>query len=180
MDKITLFDKTFKTFISSDELEQAISAVADRINKDFEGCTDVPVILCVLNGAMPFASSLLLKLDFDCELASVKLKSYSGTSSTGDVKQMMGFTTDVKGRRVIVVEDIVDTGNTIVSLKQQLEAHNAADVRICTMLLKPDVYDKDLKLDYVAKEIPNKFIVGYGLDYNEIGRNYKDIYILDE
>lgn len=179
MDKIKLFDKTFKVFIPNAELEKAIDGVAEKINRDYAGCTDIPIILCVLNGSMMFTSELMKRLDFTCELASVKLKSYCGTQSTGAVKEMMGFTTDVTGRRVIVVEDIVDTGNTIVDIVKRLEDHNASEVKVCTMLLKPEVYTKTRKLDYVAMEIPNKFIVGFGLDYEEIGRNYPDIYILD-
>lgn len=180
MEKIKLLDKTFRLFIPNSEIEKAIDEVAAKINKDNEGCTDVPVILCVLNGSMMFTSALMKRLDFTCELVSIKLKSYSGTSTTGEVKEMMGFTSDVSGRRVIVVEDIVDTGNTIVNLAKKLKEHNAKEVKICTMLIKPDVYDKDVKIDYVGREIPNEFIVGYGLDYDEVGRNFEDIYILDK
>lgn len=180
MDKIKLLDKTFKPFISNEELEKAIDVVAEKINKDNEGRTDVPVLLCVLNGSIMFTAALMKRLDFTCELVSIKLKSYDGTSSTGVIREAMGLTSDISGRRVIIVEDIVDTGNTMVGLVKKLYEKNAAEVKICTMLIKPEVYDKDLKIDYVAMEIPNAFIVGYGLDYNEVGRNYKDIYIIDE
>ena len=179
MEKVRLFDKTFKLFIPNAQIEKAIDEVAARINKDNEGCTDIPVILCVLNGSMMFTSALMKRLNFTCELVSIKLASYAGTSSTGQVKEMMGFTSDITGRRVIVVEDIVDTGNTIVSLAQQLKDHHAKEVKICTLLFKPDSYDKDVKLDYVGLSIPNAFIVGYGLDYNDVGRNFEDIYVLD-
>ena len=179
MEKVRLFDKTFKLFIPNAQIEKAIDEVAARINKDNEGCTDIPVILCVLNGSMMFTSALMKRLNFTCELVSIKLASYAGTSSTGQVKEMMGFTSDITGRRVIVVEDIVDTGNTIVSLAQKLKDHHAKEVKICTLLFKPDSYDKDVKLDYVGLSIPNAFIVGYGLDYNEVGRNFEDIYVLD-
>lgn len=179
MEKVRLFDKTFKQFIPNARIEQAIDEVAARINRDNEGCTDIPVILCVLNGSMMFTSALMKRLKFTCELVSIKLASYAGTSSTGEVKEMMGFTSDITGRRVIVVEDIVDTGNTIVSLVQKLKDHHAREVKICTLLFKPESYDKDVKLDYVGLSIPNAFIVGYGLDYNEVGRNFEDIYVLD-
>jgi len=179
MEKIKLFDKTFRRYISNERIEKAIDEVADRINKDNEGCQDIPVILCVLNGSMMFTSALMKRFNFTCELVSIKLASYAGTSSTGKVKEMMGFTSDVTGRRVIVVEDIVDTGNTIVTLAEKLKEHKAKEVKICTLLFKPDSYDKDVKLDYVGLSIPNAFIVGYGLDYNEVGRNFKDIYVLD-
>lgn len=181
MDKqIKLLDKTFKPFISNERIMQAIQGVADRINADFRGCEDVPVVLCVLNGAIPFTGELLTRLDFNCQLVSIKMSSYQGTKSTGTVLNVMGLTADVRGRRIIICEDIVDTGNTVVALKEMLSDKGAADVKICTMLMKPDVYDKDEKIDYVGMEIPNAFIVGFGLDYDELGRNYKDIYVIDE
>ncbi len=181
MDKITLKDKTFKPYIPYAAISEHIDGVAGRINADFRGCTDIPVIVCVLNGSIMFTAELMKRLDFNCELVSVKLSSYSGTESTGKVRQVMGMTGSVKGRRVIVVEDIVDTGNTIVELKRLMaEDYGATEVRICTMLLKPEVYTKDVKLDYVGMEIPNRFIVGFGLDYDELGRNFRDIYVLDD
>lgn len=181
MDKITLKDRTFKPYIPYETLSGHIDEMAGRINADFRGCTDIPVIVCVLNGSIMFTAELMKRLDFNCELVSVKLSSYSGTESTGKVRQVMGMTGSVKGRRVIVVEDIVDTGNTIVELKRLMaEEYGATEVRICTMLLKPEVYTKDVKLDYVGMEIPNRFIVGFGLDYDELGRNFRDIYVLDD
>ena len=181
MDKITLKDRTFKPYIPYETLSGHIDEMAGRINADFRGCTDIPVIVCVLNGSIMFTAELMKRLDFNCELVSVKLSSYSGTESTGKVRQVMGMTGSVKGRRVIVVEDIVDTGNTIVELKRLMaEDYGATEVRICTMLLKPEVYTKDVKLDYVGMEIPNRFIVGFGLDYDELGRNFRDIYVLDD
>jgi len=180
MEKITLKDKTFRTMIPYEEIISAIDNVAEKINADFEGCEDEPVLLCILNGSIMFMGELMKRLRFNCRIVSTKLSSYEGTSSSGRVKQAMGFTSDITGRRVIVVEDIVDTGNTIVELKEILKEKGAAESRICTMLLKPEAYDKDVILDYVAMEIPNDFIVGFGLDYDELGRNYKDIYVLDE
>lgn len=179
MDKIRLFNKTFKTFIPYSRLEKAIDDVADKINSDFRGCEDVPVLLCVLNGSIMFTAELMKRLDFNCQLVSIKLSSYEGTESTGSVRQAMGLTADIKGRRVIIVEDIVDTGNTIVELKRILKDAGAAESKVCTLLLKPESYDKDVPVEYVALEIPNDFIVGFGLDYDELGRNLKDIYVLD-
>lgn len=179
MEKITLYDKTFRTFIPYDKIVEAIDEVAEKINRDFEGCTDVPVLLCVLNGSIMFMGELMKRLNFNCQTVSIKLTSYEGTNTTGHVKQALGLTADITGRRVIVVEDIVDTGNTIVELKEILEDKGAAESKICTLLFKPDAYKKDVTLDYVAMEIPNDFIVGFGLDYDELGRNLKDIYILD-
>jgi hypoxanthine phosphoribosyltransferase len=180
MQKITLKDKTFKTFITYDKIAASIDKVAEKINKDFEGCTDVPVLLCVLNGSIMFMAEIMKRLTFDCQIVSTKLSSYQGTETTGKVKQALGLTADIKGRRVIIVEDIVDSGNTIVELKRIMEEQGAAESYICSLLLKPDAYKKDIKIDYVAMEIPNDFIVGFGLDYDELGRNYKDIYILDK
>ena len=180
MEKVTLFDKTFKTFIPYDKIMKAVDDVAEKITVDFRGCQDIPVLLCVLNGSIMFTAELMKRIDFNCEIVSVKLTSYEGTSSTGTVRQAMGLTGDIRGRRVIIVEDIVDTGNTIVSLKQILADAGACESRVCTLLFKPDSYKKDIPLDYVAIQIPNDFIVGFGLDYNEIGRNLKDIYVLDE
>ena len=180
MEKVTLYDKTFRTLIPYEKLKEAIDVVAAKINNDFNGCEDVPILLCVLNGSIMFTSELMKRLTFNCQVVSTKLTSYEGTSTTGKVKQAMGLTADIKGRRVIIVEDIVDSGNTIVELKRILEEKEAAESRVCTLLLKPDAYKKDVKLDYVAMEIPNDFIVGFGLDYDELGRNLKDIYLLDE
>ena len=180
MDKITLKDKTFRTFIPYEKISLAIDDVAEKINADFEGCEDFPVLLCVLNGSIMFFAELMKRLKFDCQIVSTKLSSYEGTSTTGNVKQAMGLTADITGRRVIVVEDIVDSGNTIVELKRLLEEKGAVESKICTLLLKPEAYKKDIRIDYVAMEIPNDFIVGFGLDYDEYGRNYKDIYVLDE
>lgn len=178
-DSIILHDKVFKPYLSYDKIISAIDGVSAKINADYEGCTDIPVLLCVLNGSIVFTGELMKRLKFNVELVSMKLTSYDGVRSTGKVRQVMGLSGSVKGKRVIVVEDIVDTGNTIVDLMDIVLGEGASDVRICTMLLKPEVYKKDVKLDYVGMEIPNAFIVGFGLDYNEIGRNYKDIYVLD-
>lgn len=179
MEKVTLYDKTFKKFIPYEKLEEAIDKVAQKMNQDFEGCEDIPVLLCVLNGSIMFTAELMKRLRFNCQIVSTKLTSYVGTETTGTVKQALGLTADVTGRRVIVVEDIVDSGNTIVALKQILAEKGAKESLMCTLLLKPDAYKKDVVLDYVAMEIPNDFIVGFGLDYDELGRNLKDIYILD-
>ena len=180
MEKVTLKDKTFKKFISYEQISSAIDEVANKINADFEGCTDVPVLLCVLNGSIMFMGELMRRINFDCQIISIKLTSYEGTSTTGKVKRAMDLTASIEGRRVIIVEDIVDSGNTIVQLKEIMKEKGATESYICTMLFKPEAYTKDIKLDYVALEIPNDFIIGFGLDYDELGRNYKDIYTIDE
>ena len=180
MDKIVLHDKTFKPFIDNSAIESAIDRVSASINEDFRGREGVPLVLCVLNGAIMFTGELLKRLDFPLEVCAIKLASYEGTGSTGKVQETLGLTSDVRGRSVIVCEDIVDTGNTMVMLKQKLLDQGAADVRICTMLLKPEVFRDKMHLDYVGMEIPAKFIVGFGLDYDGLGRNIKDIYVLAE
>ena len=180
MEQITLKDKTFRVSIPYEKISKAIDEVAEKINSDFNGCEDIPVLLCVLNGSIMFMGELMKRLTFNCQIVSTKLTSYDGTSSTGKVKTALGLTADIKGRRVIVIEDIVDTGNTIVELKKILAEAGAAESRICSLLFKPESCRKDLTIDYIAMEIPNDFIVGFGLDYDEIGRNLKDIYVLDK
>lgn len=179
MEKVHIHDKVFVPFMPYEQISQAIDAVADKLNKDFCGKNETPVLLCVLHGAIMFTGELMKRLDFPLELASMKLSSYVGTTSTGVVREVMPLSTDVSGKTVIVCEDIVDTGTTIVELKQKLLDKGAKDVKICTMLLKPEVFKDRCKLDYVGAEIPNRFIVGFGLDYDELGRNLKDIYVLE-
>lgn len=178
--RIKVHDKVFRPYMSQKQVEDAIQSVADRLNKDFSGTDEIPMFLCVLNGAIMFTAELMKRTEFSAELVSIKMSSYTGTKSTGTVLNVMGLTSPVEGRTVLICEDVVDTGNTIVALKELLVSKGAKDVRICTMLLKPDVYDKDEKIDYVGKEIPNDFIVGYGLDYNELGRNLKEIYVIEQ
>ena len=180
MAKIKLQNRTFVPYISNEEIEKAIDRVAEKVNADYKGCTDVPIILCVLNGSIIFTAELLKRLTFNCELATIRLSSYQGTETTGVTRKVLGLTVSLKGRRVIVVEDIVDTGHTITDLTRILADEGASDVKVCTMLFKPAIFKSTIKLDYVAMEIEPKFIVGFGLDFNELGRNLKDIYILDE
>ena len=176
---ITLHDKTFKPFIPNSDLEKAIDAVAEKINADYANAQDIPVLLCILNGSIVFTGELMKRLTFPAELVSTKLSSYEGTHSTGEIRVDIPLTGSVRGKRVIVLEDIVDTGATMVALVKLLKEAGATDVKICTMLVKPEVFQNRLPLDYVAMEIPNRFIVGFGLDYDQLGRNLKDIYVLD-
>ena len=180
--KIRLHDKTFKMFISNEDIEKAIDAVAERLNRDYADATDDDpvVMICTLNGAVIFAAELLKRIQFPLVLKACKLSSYVGTSSTGVVKTEVPLPAHLEGKRVLIVEDIVDTGGTIVAMTDLLKESKVRDARVCTLLLKKEVYKKDVKLDYVAMEIPNRFIVGFGLDYDELGRNIKDIYVLDE
>ena len=180
MKSITLHDKTFVPFISNQEIESAIDKVAEKLNEKHINDEQPPILLCILNGALMFTSELMKRLDFVTELVTVKLASYEGTQSSGKIREDMGLTGDVRGRNVIICEHIVDTGKTIVYLKNLLKEKGAANVEVCTMLLKPDIYKQDVVLDYVAMEIPPRFIVGFGLDYDQIGRGTKDIYVLEE
>lgn len=178
MDKVQLKDKKFRKNISKESIQDSVQKVADQINEEMAGLK--PVFVVVLNGAFMFASDLLKKINIECEITFVKLASYEGTESTGKVKSLVGLNQDLSGREVILVEDIVDTGETIVHLIDELKQHNPEDVKIATCLYKPDAYKKDIPIDYVAIEVPNDFLVGYGLDYDQLGRNLEDIYVLEE
>ena len=180
MDKITLGDKSFVPYIDYATISKAIDDVAARINADFKDSAEEPVLLCLLNGAIMFCAEMMKRLDFNCSLVSLKLTSYQGTTSTGVVVASTPVPPSIKGKTVIVIEDIVDTGRTIEKVKEMLKEAGAKDIKICTMLLKPEVFGDQPRPDYVAMEIANRFIVGFGLDYDELGRNIKDIYVLDE
>jgi len=146
------------------------------MNRDLAGRD--PIFLGILNGAFMFAGDLYKQLDFPCQITFLKLASYSGTQSTGSVKQLIGINRDMKNRVVVVLEDIVDTGVTLETIIRQLSGYEPAEIRVATFLHKPDAAVKEVKLDYTGIEIPNNFIVGYGLDYEGYGRNLRDIYQL--
>ncbi len=179
MEKITLHDKRFKVCMEASQIEEAVEQVAKKLNADLKD-TDTPIFLSVLNGSFMFTADLMRKITVQSDVVFIKLASYEGTESTGKVKQIMGLTKSVEGKTVIIIEDIVETGNTIEEMYRILQQAGAADIKICTLLFKPEAYKKDIKIDYAALQIPNDFIVGYGLDYNQLGRQYKDIYVLDE
>ncbi len=176
--KICLHDKNFIPYISESEIDQAVTSVANQINKDF--VDKKPIFLSVLNGSFMFTSDLMKKIEIDCELSFVKLASYHGTQSSGEIKELIGLSDNIYNRHVIILEDIVDTGTTLGHLMEVLKTHDTASISIATLLLKPDVFKKKYPLHFVGMEIPNKFVVGYGLDYNESGRNLKAIYQLEE
>ncbi|MDR1225867.1 MAG: hypoxanthine phosphoribosyltransferase [Prevotellaceae bacterium] len=177
MKTVKLHDKEFRIFISNTEITRAIKDLAEQINADHvEGV--VPLFLSVLNGSFMFAAELMKHINFPCEISFVKLASYHGERSTGKATELIGISDPLVERDIIVVEDIVDTGNTYDSLLQTLKRHNPKSCKIATLLFKPEVYKMDLPVEYVAMRIPNDFIVGYGLDYNGLGRNLPDIYTI--
>jgi len=178
MSIVKVKDKTFKTFIPEEEIQQRIKAVAEKINKDMAGKT--PLFLAVLNGSFMFAADLMRYITIPCEISFVKLASYQGTVSTGEIKEVIGINEDLEGRTVIILEDIVDTGFTMKRMLETLGTRGPESLHICTLLLKPGKLQVPLNIEYAAIEIPNDFIVGYGLDYDQQGRNLRDIYTLVE
>ena len=176
MDTIQIKDKTFRPYIRREEIKAAIEKIAARINNELAG--ENPLFICVLNGAFVFAADLLREITIESEITFMRMKSYSGTQSTGVVKIIHGLDEDIKDRTVIVVEDIIDTGFTMQRIINQLKEREPKQVKIATLLFKPKALKCDVHVDYAALEIPNDFIVGYGLDYDEQGRNLKDIYVI--
>ncbi len=179
MKSIKVHDKIFKPYIEEKELQKIVKKVALEIYEDYKDKT--PVFIGVLNGVFMFFADLLKYYPGDCEVAFLQMSSYSGTQSTGVVYKKMDLTKEVKNRHIILMEDIVDTGNTIASLFEYFQnTQRPKSVKVASLLIKPEVYNKEFKIDYVGIEIPDKFVLGYGLDYDELGRNLKDLYQLDE
>ncbi len=176
MTSIQLGDKTFTPYIQEEKILQAVKDVATQINIDLKGKN--PLFLVVLNGAFMFAADLVRSINTECEVSFVKLASYHGTSSTGKVKELVGMNENLEGRNIVVVEDIVDSGNTIEHILEDLQTKNPVSVSVVAFLFKPEVFKKNFKIQYIGLEIPNDFIVGYGLDYNGLGRNLRDIYVI--
>jgi hypoxanthine phosphoribosyltransferase len=178
MDSITVKDKSFRPYISEEEIRASVDQVALAINTDCKGSQ--PLFLGVLNGSFMFFGDLLKSIHLECTVSFVKVASYEGTSTTGIVNELIGLNEDISGRDVILVEDIVDTGNTVVKLLDILTDKNPKSIKIATLLFKPAAYQQSYAIDYVGKEIPNDFVLGYGLDYDGLGRNLSSIYVLNE
>lgn len=176
MATIDIKDKTFETLIPEEEILRRVKVVADKISNDLKGKN--PLLLGVLNGSFIFAADLMRMLTIESEISFVKMSSYEGTESTGNVKKLVGLNENIEGRTVVIVEDIVDSGLTMERMLEYLKDFKPAEIRICTLLLKPENLKRKLDIDYVAMEIPNDFIVGYGLDYDGQGRNLRDIYVV--
>lgn len=178
MDTIKIHDRNFRISYPESEIMKCVKAVANRINKDMADKN--PLFLAVLNGSFIFAADLMRMITIPCEISFVKLASYQGTMSTGKIKEVFGINEDISGRTVIILEDIVESGFTIKRMMDTLGTRNPASIHVCTLLLKPERLKVDIKVEYAAMSIPNDFIVGYGLDYDQQGRNLRDIYTLVE
>lgn len=175
---IQLHDKQFVPFIAAEEIDFALANMAKQMDDDF--FNEVPVFICVLNGAFMMMADLMKHYRGMCEVSFVKMASYEGTTSTNEVKKLIGINQNLEGRTVVVIEDIVDTGNTVEELKAIFKEQKVKHFKIATLFFKPEAYKKEIKIDYVGIRIPNKFIVGYGLDYDGLGRNLRDVYELAE
>ncbi|MEO6168433.1 MAG: hypoxanthine phosphoribosyltransferase [Chitinophagales bacterium] len=175
MDVIRLHDLNFLPYIPSETIRQRIKEMAAKLNHDLRH--EKPLFIGILNGVFVFAGQLMQELDIDCEITFVKLSSYNGTSSTGEVKKIIGLNTDLKGRNVVILEDIIDTGKTVAEFLQHLKSFHPETVRVATLLFKPDALENDLEINYIGFKVPNEFLVGFGLDYDGLGRNLKDIYV---
>ena len=166
--------KEFETFISYESILQRTSEIADRINLDY--ADRKPLIIGILNGVFMFAADLMKGINLPAEISFIKLSSYQDTTSTGDIQELIGLKEDIKDMDIVIIEDIIDTGETISHVIKKIKEMGPKSVEIATLLLKPDVFDKNIPLKYVGFKIPHKFVIGYGLDYNGHGRNLKDIY----
>lgn len=178
MDKIHVRDRMFTVSISRDEIQQRVANIASRISTDLQG--QYPLFLAVLNGSFIFAADLMRGITIPCEISFVKLASYIGTSSSGQVRELIGLNADIKGRTVVIVEDIIDSGHTMVNLLNTLRKAEPKEIRIASLLVKPGNLEVKLDIPYCCFEIPNDFIVGYGLDYDGEGRNLPDIYTVTD
>lgn len=177
MELIKINDKTFEPYVSAEELNQIAERMASEVYQDLQESR--PIFIAVLNGSFMFAADFLRHYKGECEISFVKMASYKGTQSTGKIHQLIGLSTPVEGRDVVILEDIIDTGNTLEEIYRLFENQKVKSFRIATLFFKPDAYKKDLKIDYVGKPIPNRFIVGYGLDFDEIARNLPQVYQLN-
>ena len=174
---VVVHGKKFRKLISAAIIQKAISFVAKKIDKDCRNKR--PIFLSVLNGSFLFTADLLKRVKCECEISFIKISSYSGTQSTGNMNTLIGLNENLKGRTVVIVEDIVDSGNTLEKVLSELKKHNPKSVKVAALFFKPEAYTKKIKLDYVGMNVPHKFLLGYGLDYDGLGRNLQDVYVLE-
>lgn len=176
MEFIKVHDKEFKPYISADKISEEVKRVASEINRDYDG--KKPLFIAILNGSFMFAADLFKEITIEGEICFIKLASYKGIKSSGQVITAIGLDIDLIGREIIVIEDIVDTGNTLSQFLPQLHHHRPASLKIAALLHKPEAMVHPIKIDYLGFSVPNKFLLGYGLDYDGLGRNIKEIYQL--
>lgn len=174
--QIIIKDRTFAPFISEQKIATAVRELAERINKELED--EMPVFLAVLNGSFMFAADLLKEVNIPCEISFIKLASYHGTSSSGNVTELIGLSEDLNNRTVVIIEDVVDSGLTLERLREVLKRKNVKQVKVATVLFKPGAYKFENKPEYIGFNIENDFVVGYGLDYEGLGRNLRSIHVL--
>ena len=173
---VTLKDKKFRTYLDEQKIQEAVGQIGRKIDQDYIGKN--PLFVCILSGSFMFTSDLVKNFTGECEITFVRLSSYHGTETTGNVKTLMGMVESIENRDIIIVEDIVDTGNTLSKFLPEIEKLQPKSIKIVALLVKPDTLKDKVKVDYLCFDIPNDFIVGYGLDYDGLGRNLRDIYVI--
>jgi hypoxanthine phosphoribosyltransferase len=178
MNSVRIHDKEFAVSIPLDMINSRIAELGKKITEDYSGIQ--PVFLVVLKGAFLFAADLLRNVNLECEITFIRVGSYEGTQSTGVVRSILGLSEKIHGKHLVIIEDIVDTGNTIMHLMEELKKSEPVDIKVASLLLKPDALKHNLHIDYVGFSVPNDFLVGYGLDYDGLGRNLKEIYKIVE
>lgn len=179
MGSIQINNRTFVPFIDREKISKYVQFLAERIAEEI-GPDEVPVFVGILNGSFMFAADFIREYPYDCHITFVKMASYEGMSSSGKIKHLVGVNEDLNGKTVIILEDIIDTGNTLAEIYEVFRDHNVKRLKIATLFFKPDVFRKELPIDYIGKAIEDKFVVGYGLDYDGLGRNLPDLYQLEE
>lgn len=178
MKTVKLHNKEFEIFIPETEISEIVYSMANQINNS--GIKN-PLFIAVLNGSFLFAADIMRKVNIpNCEISFIKLSSYLGTESTGEVNELIGLGKNIRNRNIVILEDIIDAGITLEKIISLLEKEEVTDIKVATLLFKPEAYKKEIEIDFIGKSIPNDFVVGYGLDYDEIGRNLPHIYKLKE
>lgn len=178
MNEIKLHDKYFEPFISKDKIQVSVKKIGEQINRDFEN--KCPIFIGILNGSFLFFSDLIKEIEHTCEVAFLRVSSYQGTQTTGEVKKVFGLDKSIQNRDIIIVEDIIDSGITLERIIHDLQKENPSSIKVASLLFKPNAYQKNIPIDYIGFEVGNEFLVGYGLDYDELGRHLQDIYIIKD